>query len=267
MDDADRGQVTAAAAEVYDSFFVPALFAQWPSVVLDAAEVTTGHSVLDIGCGTGVLTQAAKARVGPAGQIAAIDPNEGMLEVACRTRPDIEWMPAIAEELPFDDDRFDRAVSQFALMFFTDPSRALVEIARVTKPGGRIALAVWHSLENNVGYARLAGLLERLFGQTAAQAIRAPFHLGTASGLTNLAEKAIADAQITSHRGTARFESLEAWLHTEIRGWTLADEIDDDQFMALIDTATRDLADLEGAAGHIAFDVSALILSGAPSAR
>ena len=266
MSDADRGQVTASAAEVYSSFFVPALFAQWTDVVLDVADVEAGQRVLDVGCGTGVLAEAANDRVGPTGRVAAVDPNEGMLDVARRSAPSIDWKAGVAERLPFADDSFDRGVSQFALMFFTDPNRALSEVARVIQPGGRIALAVWDRLENNIGYARLGGLIQELFGERAAHALRAPFRMGDGDLLTEIAANGIKDPLVTAHRGTARFGSIESWLHTEIRGWTLADEIDDDGFGDLLDAASRDLADLVGDGGAVTFDVSALIVSGPPVA-
>jgi SAM-dependent methyltransferase len=263
MGEVDRGQVIASAAEVYDSFFVPALFAQWTGAVLDAGCVRAGHRVLDVGCGTGVLARAAHERVGRIGGVVAIDPNDGMLDVARRAEPAIDWRNGVAERLPFGDAAFDRTVSQFALMFFTDRDAALSEIARVTAPDGRIAIAVWDRFENNTGYARLADLLERLFGSRAARALRVPFELGDAGTLGEIASRGLTDPQVTVHRGTARFASLEAWLHTEIRGWTLAGDIDEGGFRALVDAAATELDDLVGD-GEVAFDVSTLVVSGAP---
>ena len=263
MGDSERGQVTATAAEIYGSFFVPALFGQWTGVVLDAADVQPGHAVLDVGCGTGVLSVAARERVGASGRVAGVDPNDGMLDLARRNEPAVEWKAGVAEELPYADSDFDRVVSQFALMFFTDPARALAEAARVARADGRIAFAVWDRFENNVGYARLADLIERLFGSAAAGSLRAPFRLGEAATVAEIASHGITDPKVTAHRGTARFESLDAWLHTEIRGWTLADEIDDASYALLLDAATHELADLAGAEG-VEFDVSALTVSGPP---
>lgn len=76
---AARGQVAASAAEVYEEFFVPALFEQWAEPVLDAAGVAVGDVLLDVGCGTGVVARAAARRVGPAGEVTGLDRNAGML--------------------------------------------------------------------------------------------------------------------------------------------------------------------------------------------
>lgn len=261
MTDLEKGQVSRSAAEVYEAFFVPSLFAQWTDVVLDAAGVAEGHSVLDVGCGTGVLTRAALARTGVRGLVAGADPNEGMLAVAARSTSGAEWKVATAEELPFENDTFDRVVSQFALMFFTNPAAALREMARVTRPQGRMALAVWGSLESNPGYAALTALVERLFGSLASDALRPPFALGDPDRLETLVAEVVPQPAITEHQGVARFDSLAAWLHTEIRGWTLADLIDDDSFDELSRHAEEELRDFVDG-GRVAFPVTALVVGG-----
>jgi SAM-dependent methyltransferase len=193
--------------------------------------------------------------------VAGLDANDGMLAVARRAEARIEWQTGPAEQMPYPAHSFDRTVSQFALMFFTDPTAALREVRRVTKPGGRAAIAVWDHLDNNRGYARLAALIDDLFGPDAADAIRVPFRMGDPDVLARLATTAVRDPAVTRHPGVARFESLHDWLHTEIRGWTLADTIDDDGFATLLGAAHDRLSDLVDG-DQVAFDVSALVVSG-----
>src|SRR5262245_4475431 len=101
-----HGQVSSNAAEVYESFFVRCLFQQWTDRMCDAAHVSEGQRVLDVACGTGVLARTAAARVGPRGHVVGADINEGMLAVARRTSPSIEWCNCPAERLAFADGSF-----------------------------------------------------------------------------------------------------------------------------------------------------------------
>jgi SAM-dependent methyltransferase len=178
MDASQQGQVTRSAADIYEEFFVPALFAAWPGPVADAAGIGPGQKVLDVACGTGVLAREAASRVRPGGTVTGLDRNDGMLAVARRKAPEIEWRQGEAEALPFPDGRFDAVVSQFGLMFFEDRVLALAEMWRVLGPGGRLAVAVWDALERTPGYAAMTALLQRLFGARIADALRAPYCLG-----------------------------------------------------------------------------------------
>jgi ubiquinone/menaquinone biosynthesis C-methylase UbiE len=231
---ATRGQVTKSAADVYDAFFVPALFRQWTGRVSDAAGLKEGDRVLDVACGTGTLAREALACVLPGGSVAGVDINNDMLAVARRKLPGIDWHQAPAESLPFEDGAFDAVVSQFGLMFFEDRLKALVEMWRVLRPDGRLAVAVWDSLDKTPGYAAVTALLRRRFGDGVARAMRAPFDLGDSKTFLSLfAAAGILRARCSTCDGTARFPSIESWVHTDIKGWTLADTIDEDQFLEL----------------------------------
>jgi SAM-dependent methyltransferase len=260
-DAAQRGQVAGSAAEVYEEFFVPALFGWWPEPLLDAVEAGQGDRILDVGCGTGVFARAALDRVGSAGHVAGLDPNEAMLGVARRLGPGVEWTSGVAERLPYPDASFDRVVSQFALMFFTDRPAAVAEMARVLAPGGTVAVATWASLDSTPGYAAMVELLGELFGDEAADALRAPFLLSDEEELLDLASAAFADPAVALHDGAARFASVDAWIHTEIRGWTLADVIDDEQYEQLLREARRRLDRFTDERGRVAFPMPAMILT------
>lgn len=259
MSDGDEGQVVVAAAETYERFFVPALFGQWPPRVIEMAGVAPGQRVLDVGCGTGVLARAASDLVGPAGRVVGVDPNAGMLEVARRSPEVVEWVPGSAEDLPFPNGSFDHVVSLFAAMFFRDRARAMEEMARVVVHGGSVTVVTWAELDTAPGYAAMASLFDDLFGPSAARAVTAPFSLGRVPELQALLEEATSHVQVRSVSGEARFASIDSWIHTEIRGWTLADEIDDEQFAELVEAGRDRLRAFADGTGRVTFPVSALV--------
>src|SRR5262249_53538725 len=152
----------------------------------DAAHARAGNRVLDVACGTGVVAREAARRVGSGGSVTGIDCNEGMLVVARRLAPAIQWQIGAAEALPAASGAFDVVVSQFGLMFFGDRMAALKEMWRVLRPGGGLAVAVWDALEHSPGYAAMVALLERLFGKRIADELRAPFALGDRKALASL---------------------------------------------------------------------------------
>jgi SAM-dependent methyltransferase len=257
-----RGQIDAANA--YETLFVPALFRQWTGKVADAAQVRPAGRVLDVACGTGVLAREVAARVGGHGYVAGIDPSPGMIAVAKQLAPNIEWREAAAESLPFADATFDAVVSQFGLMFFTDRPRALREMLRVTVPGGRLAVAVWDTLEHSPGFAAEVALLERIAGRAAADALRAPFVLGDRERLAALfADAGLASAEITTHRGTARFPSIRAMVEADLRGWLplMGVLLDEDQIARVLREAEQELGAYAIAGANVAFDCSAHLVT------
>jgi SAM-dependent methyltransferase len=255
-----------AGAWAYEGLHVPALFRQWCPGVLDAAGVKPGHRVLDVACGTGVLAREAAQRVGPAGRVAGVDPGRGMLAVAAELAPDVEWREATAESLPYPDESFDAVVSQFGLMFFSDRSQALREMIRVLKPGGRLAVAVWDSLENSEAYPIEVELLQHLAGDAAADALRAPFVLGDTNALTALFERSgLKAVNVQTETGTARFPSIRTMVEADLRGWlpVMGVFLEDQQIQNILEKAELALADYVTREGDVVFDAPAHIVTGA----
>jgi SAM-dependent methyltransferase len=229
----------------------------------DAASVTPGQQALDVACGTGVLTRELDARVAPGGAVIGLDVNEGMLAVARRRTSSITWEQGEAEALPFDDDRIDAVTCQFGLMFFRDRKQAIREMLRVLRPGGRLAVAVWDKLENVPGYAAAAALLQRLFGADVAEGLRAPYCLGDVRVLTELFDdSSLSGLSVESRDGVVEFPSIRDWMYTDIKGWTLADTLDDDQYARLLKEASTTLAEFVGSDGKVEFASPIHIVSG-----
>ncbi len=255
-------QIDAAGA--YENLFVPALFRQWTAQIADGAGIGPGQRVLDVACGTGVLTREVAARVDD-GHAAGLDLLPGMLEVARRLSPDIEWRQGSAAALPWPDQTFDAVVSQFGMMFFPEPEKALEEMLRVLVPGGRVAVAVWDEIETMPAYADEVALLERLAGSAAADALRAPFTLGNRDRLLEIARSSGAtDIDLKTSEGMAQFPSIRSLIEADLRGWLpvmgiALDESMIQQILAEAETTHRAYIDPQGRA---VFALSAHILSG-----
>jgi ubiquinone/menaquinone biosynthesis C-methylase UbiE len=259
---ADTGQVTSSAAEFYDAFFVPALFEEWAPRMVAAAGLRPSMEVLDVACGTGILAERAVEAVLPGGKVVGVDLNPGMLAVARRRNAPIEWREAPAESLPYDAGTFDVVTSQFGLMFFRDQPRAIAEMWKVLRPGGRLVVAVWDALEHAPGYDAVTQILSRLFGDRIADLLRSPYSLGDSSRLQALfAEAGVGSVEVRREPGTARFPSIRGWMECDVRGWTLADELDDDQFEQLVSEAERELRRFVTVDGTVEFSHPALIAS------
>ncbi len=262
-DPASPAQIDAATA--YQEFFVPALFQEWAPRVVAAVKIQPGQRVLDVACGTGVLAREAASHVGSSGSVAGLDPDPGMLEIAARLAPAIEWRRGTAESLPYADQSFDVVVSQFGLMFFTDRCQALREMLRVLVPGGRVAVAVWDSLDQVPAYATEVALLERVAGQQAADALRAPFVLGDRRELAALFSSAgLPSLAIRTHRGTARFPSIRSMVEADLRGWlpVVGVALNDDVIDRILKEAEQALSPYLTAARKVMFDLPAHIVSG-----
>lgn len=133
---------SGSEAENYERYFVPAIGAPLAADLIEAAALKDGERVLDVACGTGVVTRLAAERLGGSGRVAGTDVNPGMLEVArtAAAGQPIEWHEANAESLPHADGSFDTVLCQMGLQFMGNKLAALREMRRVLAPGGRAVL-------------------------------------------------------------------------------------------------------------------------------
>lgn len=205
-------QVGGNAAEIYERHLVPAMFAPWAPRLVEVADIRPAEHVLDVACGTGVVTRLAAERVGGAGRVVGLDLNAAMLAVARSLPPapgaHIDWCAASVLAMPLPDAAFDVVLCQQGLQQFPDRPAALGEMRRVLRSPGRLAASVWGRLERSPGMAALVEALERHVSGAAADNRRAPFALGDADELGSLVEAAgFRDVLVRSVVGSARFPS------------------------------------------------------------
>ena len=135
-----------SAPEVYQRHFVPAIGQPLARDLVEKAGIREGQRVLDVACGTGVVTRLAAARVGASGRVAGADINAAMLDVArslaAGSQPPIEWYETGAEAMPLPDASFDVVLCQLGLQFMQDKATALREMRRVLVPGGQVFVSV-----------------------------------------------------------------------------------------------------------------------------
>jgi SAM-dependent methyltransferase len=262
MTEPEGWQVSGDAAEVYEQCFVPAIFGRWAPHLVDAAQVASGDRVLDVGCGTGVLARTAADRVAAAGQVTGLDRNAGMLAVARRLRPQIDWRQGDATQLPFADASYDVVMSQFALMYFPDRTAALKEMVRVLKPGGRLAIAVWGPYERAASYVILTEITQRRCGQAAADVLTAPFALGDKDMLLALCKAAgIHDAVVALQEGTMTYPTIEVFVETEVKGSPLEALLDEESYQGLMQEAKEKLQQFHTDSGAVIMPMDAFIIT------
>ncbi|WP_277453148.1 class I SAM-dependent methyltransferase [Janibacter sp. DB-40] len=160
--------------ELYDTLVVPMMFLDYAEDV--AAEVASAapHDVLETAAGTGAVTRSLH-RLLPSARITATDLSPGMLDRAATVLPSsdlVRWIPADAQDLPFDDASFDAVMCQFGVMFFPDRPGAYAQVRRVLRPGGRHVMAVWGRIEDNEASLAVAEALTVLFVDDPPQFLR-----------------------------------------------------------------------------------------------
>lgn len=174
------------APENYQRYFVPAIGGPCAADLIEDAALSPGERVLDVACGTGVVTRLAAQRVGPTGTVAALDVNPAMLAVA-RSIPSsgapIQWHESSAESMPLPDGAFDVVLCQLGLQFVANKEAALGEMRRVLVPGGRVLVS---APPPSAFFDVLDKALARHVGDQAAGFVRMVFSLGAPETIERL---------------------------------------------------------------------------------
>ena len=163
-----------AAAE-YDATFAQAT-APFVESLLDAAGVAAGMKVLDICCGTGVVTTAAARR---GASVIGVDFSPAMLREARRAHPDLWFDQSDAEALPYPEASFGAVVSNFGVHHVPQPEKALGQAFRVLHPGGRVGVTTWAAPEQNIAWRLLFDAIRAHGSPNAAKTPPSGGNLGT----------------------------------------------------------------------------------------
>lgn len=247
MSQGERWQLGGNAPEVYETQLVPAIFAPWASLLVVQAALRAGERVLDVACGTGVVTRLIAPQVGPTGHVVGLDLNQDMLAQArALSLPEgaaVEWREGDASALPFDVSTFDVVFCQLGFQYFPDRPQAAREMLRVLKPTGRLVALVWRALAHSPGFATLAAALERYVSPAAATVMRAPFVFGDSTddlrGL--LTQAGFRTVHVSADVRMVRFDSPAAFVRNQVAGSPLAIHVaavDDSARAALISELT-----------------------------
>jgi len=150
--DNKNAQFAGSIPAAYDRYLGPMFFQAYAEDMAARLTPNAGSSILELACGTGIVTRVLRDRLPAPVRLVATDLNEPMIAIA-RTkfteRDAVEWKQADATNLPFEDQSFDAVVSQFGFMFFPDKPLSAREARRVLKPGGVFLFNVWDSLDQN----------------------------------------------------------------------------------------------------------------------
>lgn len=251
-------------AKAYEERLVPALFQDVAKHLAEAAKVHTGQDVLDVACGTGILARAITRQYENLGSVTGLDLNPGMLAVAQRKAPGIDWQKGDAEALPFKDRSFDVVVSQFGLMLFPSPTLALQEMYRVLRPKGRLVVAVFGSINRVPAYEAMSTVFGRMVDPAVGEALRGPFALGDTRRLSALfASAGISTPDIRTLETTARFPGVREMALADIKGWfPFADiHLDEPTINAVVEEAEAALEPFCTDSGMVEFQVPVHVLS------
>ncbi len=172
--------------------------------VARAIDPSNRTSVIDMGCGTGVVSREIARQSGTGTTIVGVDLSQGMLEIArdrarsAGVAEKVTFLAGDAEALDLPDGRFDGYVSLYAFSHFPNPQKAVAEAFRILAPGGRVAVAIGSgpSLFSMAGMGRAIALVRRVIAERAGRELHASAHL---------------DGLVRQHLRTTEETMIAAW--------------------------------------------------------
>ena len=162
---------------VYHRHLGPLFFEPYARDLARRLPTTPGSRVLELACGTGILTAALVVSFDRSTEITSTDSNEVMIEMARShvRSPCVRWQTADATDLPFADRAFDLVVCQYGVMFFPDKIAAAHQVRRVLRAGGEWWFNVWGALHENPIVRVANETIDRFFASDPPTLYQVPF--------------------------------------------------------------------------------------------
>ncbi len=187
--------------DVYDDYLVPLIFAQYADDLAHRTVALEPPRVLEVAAGSGVVSRAVAPMLDSSARFVVTDLNPPMLDRAASMQDDpdrVEWVPADALDLPFEDDSFDLVLCQFGAMFFPDRVQAYREAHRVLGEGGAFIFNMWDRIEENeFAFEVTRALVDAFPDDPPSFLVRTPHgHFDTATYLSELEAAGFSDVDI-----------------------------------------------------------------------
>lgn len=240
MVDASR-TFSGSVPDYYDSCLGPAWFDAFARVLAEHLPSRPPGDVLEIACGTGLVTRRLRERLDPAVRLVATDLSKAMLDYArdkLGHSGGIEWREADAASLPFGDGEFAAVVCAFGFMFVPDKVAALREARRVLKEGGILLFDVWDRIEENAHHLACAQVIEGMFPDDEEMRFRLPYEMydpsllrrllaDTHFGVVNIETKRLPAGGVSARTlATGQIRGTPRSLLIEKRGGSLDEVVD-----------------------------------------
>jgi SAM-dependent methyltransferase len=244
---------TGSIPEYYDRYLGPVYFEPFAIELAQRVAASSACDVLEIACGTGLVTRHVRARISPEARLVATDVSPAMVAYARKNLaglPNIDWREANAMTLPFRDGAFGAVVCGFGLMFVPDRVAALSEARRVLADDGAIHLSVWDAIEHNPHGAASAEVIEGLRPGDAELRFRVPYELHDSKQLQELlAQAGFMDARVEVKRLPIEAPGARSLATGAIRGTPRSSLLEQRGFSldSVIDKLTARLTEIGGA--------------------
>jgi len=203
-------------SQLYDTYWVPFVLDTYAQRL--GERVSPGDRVLDLACGTGVVTGYAARQAGSTGTVIGYDPTPDLLNAARAksfTGSPITWIEGFGEDLPFEDASFDVVLCHQGLQYVTDRDETFSEVARVLKPNGDFHAGVWSSAADQPAFGFMEDALAKHFGSDQKPAHAWSF--GGKAELRRLAEGAgLVVDRLEKLDLNCRIESIQRYVDVQI---------------------------------------------------